>query len=142
MFVPIIGSEYPAKVSLLLDSAQRSVDILMYDWRWLEGRPGNTLQRFNLALLAAKKRGVQIRAVLNTDLLLPTLNKLGIQARVLKDKRVLHTKMLLIDERVLVIGSHNLTRNAFGTNLEASIAVILPANELRFQQFFNNLWGL
>lgn len=138
----IIGAEYPKKVAQLVDSAKRTIDILTYDWRYYIDQPGHAVQQFNTAIVRAVNRGVQVRAVLNLPDLVPQLQKVGILARNLKDRRVLHTKMILIDGHILVIGSHNLTRNAFGSNIEASLAVELPESERRFQLFFDNLYGL
>jgi len=139
---PIIGAEYPAKVIPLINAAKKNIDIVSYDWRWYKDQPGHPVQRVNIALVNAQKRGVFVRAVLNKGELVPLLNEIGIKARTLKDKRTLHTKMLIIDNKILVIGSHNITRNAFSHNVEASIAVEIPEGQTRFTEFFSNLFGL
>ena len=74
--------------------------------------------------------------------LLPLLNSLGIDARPLSDKRTLHSKLILIDEKIVIIGSHNLTRNAFAHNIETSLVVDIPEGNDRFSQLFNNLFGV
>ena len=140
--MPLIGAEFPKKVAELFDDAKKNIDILTYDCRWHLNQPGHAVQQLNIALVRAVQRGVEVRAVLNRPDLVPTLLKVGVRARVLKDRRTLHAKLILIDGKMLVIGSHNLTRNAFGSNLEASLAVELPEGERRFQDFFNNLWGV
>jgi len=138
----IIGAEYPKVLSDFFDGAKLNIDILMYDWRWYENQPAHPVQQLNIALVRAVQRGVHVRAVLNTADLLPVLEKVGVRARVLKDRRTLHSKMVLIDGKILVLGSHNLTRNAFGSNIEASLAVEIPESEGRFAQFFDNLYGI
>lgn len=142
LFTPIVGAEYPAKVIPFIDKAKRNVDIVSYDWRWYPNQPGHAVQRFNIALVNASRRGVIVRAVVNNAEILPILAKVGIQARKMKDHRTLHTKLILIDDEVAIIGSHNITRNAFGANVETSLAVGIPDGERRFSEFFSNLWGL
>jgi len=53
-----------------------------------------------------------------------------------------HAKMLLIDNRIAVVGSHNLTKMGLTKNLEISLAVTFdnPQNEL--VAYFQNLWGV
>lgn len=142
MFTPIIGSDYSKKIIDLIDAATKNIDLVLYDWRWYQNQPGHPVQKVNNALVRAYLRGVQVRAVLNRTDLLPTLNSVGIKARCLKDKRTLHCKLVIFDSSVLVIGSHNLTRNAMSHNVEASIAVDIPQEVTRFTEFFNNLYGL
>lgn len=137
----LVGGDYPKKVIPMIDAATRNIDVVVYDWRWYENDPGHPVQQFNLAMIRAVRRGVQVRAILNAPDLIPTLNALGIKARTLKDKRVLHAKLLLIDQQTLVIGSHNFTSNAFTRNLEMSIVENLDSVDNRAFTFFNNLYN-
>jgi phosphatidylserine/phosphatidylglycerophosphate/cardiolipin synthase-like enzyme len=139
--IPIIGSEYPKKVIPLIEQAKRNIDVVIYDWRWYPDQLAHPVQQLNNAIVQASKRGVLVRALVNADLNLETLKATGIRARRLKDKRTLHTKMILIDGRTLILGSHNFTRNAFGANIETSIAVELPEGVTRFAEFFENLYN-
>lgn len=140
--IPIIGSEYPKKVIPLIDAAVQNIDIVVYDWRWYPDQIAHPVQQLNAAIVRASQRGVLVRAIVNADLNLETLKSAGIKARRLKDKRTLHTKMILIDSKTLVIGSHNFTRNAFGANIETSVAVDVPEGVTRFAEFFNNLYDV
>lgn len=140
MFTPVIGADFPKVIIPLLDSAKKNIDIVVYDWRWYANQPGHKVQQFNMALVRAVQRGVKVRAVLNTAALLPVLKSVGISARVLKDKRTVHTKMIIIDNETLVMGSHNFTRNAFGSNIETSLAISVPPSERRFSDFFERLY--
>ena len=142
IFLPIVGADFPKTVIPLLNSAQRNIDIISYDWRWYANQPGHPVQQFNIALVRARQRGVMVRVVLNSKELLPLLNSLGIDARPLSDKRTLHSKLILIDEKIVIIGSHNLTRNAFAHNIETSLVVDIPEGNDRFSQLFKNLWGV
>jgi len=138
----ITGKEYPKKVIPLIDGAKTNIEIVSYDWRWYRDQVGHPVQQFNTALVRAVHRGVLVRAVLNTALLLPVLKKVGVHARILRDKRTLHTKMVIIDKKILVIGSHNLTRNAFATNLEASCIIDLDDDNNRVHEYFENLFNI
>lgn len=142
MTTPIIGAEYPKKVVELVNSATKNIDIVSYDWRWYANQPAHPVQSLNIALVNAHKRGVIIRALLNKAELVGLLNSVGIKAKTLRDKRTLHSKLLIIDNQLLVIGSHNLTRNAFSHNVETSVALELGPEDTRFAQFFENLYNI
>lgn len=141
MFTPLIGPEYGTKIIELIDAAQKNIDLVLYDWRWYANQPGHAVQQVNAALVRAVLRGVVVRAVLNSRELLPVLESVGIRARCLKDSRTLHCKLVIFDNKTLVIGSHNLTRNAFSHNIEASVALDIPEGQTRFSEFFANLYG-
>ena len=140
--IPIIGSDYPKKVIPLINAAKKNIDIVSYDWRWYADQPEHAVQQFNIALVRAMQRGVIIRAIVNNTLILETLKKVGIKARKTNEKRTIHTKMIMIDSNILIIGSHNLTRNAFGSNVETSIIVDIPQDLTRLAEFFNNLYSI
>lgn len=136
----LIGSDYPKKMIPFIDGAKKSIDIVVYDWRWYEDQLAHPVQQFNMALARASKRGVTVRAVINSKTILKTLQSIGIKAKQLSDKRTLHTKMMIIDHSTLIIGSHNFTRNAFTSNVETSIIVEIPEDVTRLHEFFNNLY--
>lgn len=138
----LVGAEYPKYVIPLIARARGKIDIVVYDWRWYANQPAHIVQRFNIALVNAVKRGVTVRAVLNKAELLPTLAKVGIKGRKMKDHRTVHSKLIVFDDTIAVIGSHNFTRNAFGANVESSVIVSIPSGERRFSTFFENLYSI
>ena len=138
----IIGTTYPDYVIPLIQQAQRQIDIVTYDWRWYADRPAHPMQRINIALMQAKKRGIRIRAVINAANQAEYLKSYGFHVRSIPPGQVLHTKLMMIDRKTAIIGSHNLTSNAMSRNIECSIAVSIPHQEHRLIQFFENLYNL
>lgn len=138
----IIGADFGKKVAPLIDEAKKNIDIVTYDWRWYPDQVSHPVQQFNMAVVRAVGRGVLVRALLNSAELLPLLTKLNIHARCMKDKRTLHAKLIIIDGHTLIIGSHNITRNAFTHNVEASVVVEIPSDNSRLAEFFENLYNI
>lgn len=137
----LVGKEFPGKVIPLIEEAKSSIDIVVFDWRWYPENPGSTVQLFNQALLRAKKRGVKVRAILNPLDTIQQLKALGIEAKKVQHKNLVHCKLMLIDGVTAVVGSHNYTASAFQFNLELSVVVNVPAGDLKIANFFNHLWG-
>lgn len=138
----IIGHEYATQVIPLIDAARQSIDIIVYDWRWYHRQPRHSVQRFNMAIARAARRGVKVRAVVNSPDILRELKSIGVEARRVRHKKLLHVKYLAIDKKLAVIGSHNYTQSGFNTNFEMSVIVKLPPGGGRCVEFFENVWGL
>ena len=138
----IIGKEYPRKVIPLIDNAKNSIKIVVFDWRWYSDDPGNPCQLFNQSIVRARKRGVEVRACVNSALIAEPLKLNGVDVRIPISKNLMHTKMIIIDENTLILGSHNFSQNAFTFNLETSIIIKDDKSIFDFVSFFNSLWGV
>lgn len=137
----IIAQRFPGIVIPLIEAAKYTIDIIVYDWRWYPSVGGSSVQQFNDSIVAAARRGVTVRALVNSDNIVFMLRQRGISARRLQSKRMLHTKMLLIDGTKLIIGSHNYTQHGFSLNEEASVFVEMSSADHEFSAYFSNLWG-
>lgn len=138
----IIGKNYPRQVIPLIDSAKNSIKIVVYDWRWYSSEPANPCQLFNSAIVRAGKRGVQVRACVNSNEIRSPLLDNGIDARIPVSKNLMHTKMIIIDDSLLIIGSHNFSQSAFTLNFETSLIIENDSEISKFVEFFNSLWSL
>ena len=138
----IIGSEFPEKVIPLIDSAKESIRIVVFDWRWYSNDPGSTVQQFNQAIVRASRRGVKVKAISNFEAVVLALIACGCVARKLTTNKLVHVKLIIIDEKICVIGSHNFTGNAFSSNYEASVFFEDVENCARLIKFFDELWLL
>ena len=140
--VPIISADFPRVVIPLIDLALFSLDILVFDWRFYRNDPANPVSEFNAAIARAVRRGVSVRCLVQNDGVVEQLTRINCWAKKLNSKRILHTKLLLIDKNKCIIGSHNYTQRAFSSNHEASIYVQLASEQNAFVDYFNNLFGL
>jgi phosphatidylserine/phosphatidylglycerophosphate/cardiolipin synthase-like enzyme len=114
-----------------VDRARSEISLSAYLFRTIEnanGYPEAVLKR----LLAAVKRGVRVDVIIERNQDADNLNRNNAETaerlkrggiRVCMDApdRVTHTKLVVIDRRYMLIGSHNLTQSALKYNREASI---------------------
>jgi len=138
----IVGKNFPIILIPLIDSAKKSIKIVVYDWRWYVNDPGNVVQLFNQAIVRAVRRGVKIQAIANNDFIIAVLNENGIIAKKLSVHGLVHAKILIIDDNFVVIGSHNYTHSAFVVNKEISVAFWDIPNIADYNSFFDSLWLL
>lgn len=137
----ILDNNYCKKAIPWINDAISDIRICAYAWRWYDESPDDTMQQFNIALVKAINRGVTVRALCERIQEGAILQQYGINVRALNTKRTLHTKAILIDERVLIVGSHNYTRRANLDNFEASIATNDFECIVQFADYFDRLWN-
>lgn len=138
MVEAIIGSQFPDVVIPLIDEARDSIKIVVFDWRWYPDQPGNPVQKFNQALVRAVRRGVKVEAITNVTAIHGILEKQGIKARKFSTASIVHAKLLILDERNVVCGSHNYTQNAFTMNQEISV-LLRECHASQYVRFYNSL---
>ena len=88
-------------------------------------------------LISAKRRGVKVTVILETsgkdewgeyvtqinEEVRDLLRKSGVQVYLDDEKTTTHAKLLVIDEEITVLGSHNWTFAAFMRNNESSVRI-------------------
>lgn len=136
----IIASKFLEKVRPLIDEAVQMIDICVFDWRWYPSDPGGTCQQFNRAIVDAIRRGVEVRAIVNSQNVADTLRQVGAQVKKFQSAHLLHAKLMIIDDKIVVTGSHNYTQSAFSANYELSVILRDVVNIGDYSQFFHNLW--
>lgn len=137
---------FPALLERLA-AAQHSIDLAMYVFLvkdYAENRPNQIVE----ALLAAKRRGVAVRVVMEhsaKDAGINDSNRAAVSALKSGGVRVLfdppdttsHMKMAVIDGRYNFIGSHNLTQSALQYNHELSVLIDDPALARELRQYID-----
>lgn len=137
----IFGSDFNSIVLPLLSNAKEEILLVIFDWRFESLEAKTAIQLFNRAIIDASQRGVIVRAVVNHRGVAQRLLNLGIKAKVLESQRLLHTKMLLIDGKKVIVGSHNYSQSAFTSNYELSVFFDFFENVDELITYFNNLWS-
>jgi phosphatidylserine/phosphatidylglycerophosphate/cardiolipin synthase-like enzyme len=140
--LPIFSSDFPKVVIPLIENAVNTIEIVVFDWRFYNRAKINTVSLFNEAIFRAVERGVKVRCLVQNQRVVDRLKQAGCEARSIHTKRILHTKLLIIDKTRIILGSHNYTQSAFDSNYEASIFIVLKDEKNALVQYFNNLWGL
>ncbi len=131
---PVLGSDYPKVVTPLIQSAGHKIDVMMYEWKWYTHENAGGVEHFNLAFQAAARRGAKIRVLLNIESMGHAITKInqrteqylrmaGIEVKFGQIGVATHAKMIIIDDRIMVLGSHNISKGSFSRNQEASIVV-------------------
>jgi phosphatidylserine/phosphatidylglycerophosphate/cardiolipin synthase-like enzyme len=145
---PTFGSDFLASVLPLIEQAHISIDICAYNWAFKDWERCNQITIFTKAVMAAKKRGVIVRAVLNAESAthyitrtnsrtIQKITSVGIEAKLTRTTPITHCKLIIIDNEYTIIGSHNLTARSITSNDETS--AIIKSKELAavYKNYFN-----
>jgi competence ComEA-like helix-hairpin-helix protein len=129
----LADGEYYETLVDLIDNAHQSIHVAMFLFKISDApdnRPATVLDR----LVAARRRGVEVEVQLEDSgyeeeinsenrRVANILTKNDIQVAFDSPQTTTHVKMVVIDQRYLMVGSHNLTHAALANNHEFSLLV-------------------
>lgn len=136
----LIGRDFSRQVIPLIKNAKKSIKIMVYEWRWYPNEIGSKIQAFNQEILQANKRGVEVKAVVHKALIAEILRREKIKVRKIESSKVLHTKLMIIDDSIIILGSHNYTMNAFNINYEVSVILHDLETVKELKEYFKNFF--
>lgn len=136
----LINGRYTQKVLHLIALAKTSIDVIMFEWRWYKNDTTSDISLINQALLQAQRRGVKVRAILNSAVQMQQLKAIGFDIRTNDKGTVMHSKAIVFDRSTIVIGSHNLTNNAMRNNIESSVVINNDFIAQQFSAYFESIW--
>lgn len=138
---PIIGNEFSPKVIPLIDNARESIKIIVFDWRNYKTDLGSSVFRLNQSLISSARRGVDVRVIISAKNSESKWLKEFFKVKEVYTKKLIHSKMIIIDDEILILGSHNLTYSGLELNQELSVIISGKVEIFRFVDFFNKLYG-
>jgi len=150
--IPIVNDNYFNITFNAISNADSSIDIILYEFKWYDSN--NSVVKMRNALINAVNRNVSIRIILDqanyrdaeTELSKENrkmgnyLKANGVQVKYDPLKQTTHNKMLIIDDAVTILGSHNWGYSAFTRNNEASVMIKDRKIAGYYEIYFENLW--
>ncbi len=145
----IVGHQYPEIVTKLIERANESVYVMMFAMKYYP-MERNDVDKAIEALCTAAKRGVSVRVLVDYVTAeeyrstITYLERCGVEVKVWRECGSLwklHAKVVIVDGKYVVVGSHNWTYSAFNHNIEVSIEVESPSVAAKLVKLFNELWS-
>ena len=144
----LVNQDFLPQVTALISMAQQSIDIATFKAEITSKPRGRSLRLFFDKLFEKRANGVEIRFLINwhnerrvvplTNLaVIHELKKHKIEVRKLPANRCCHAKILLVDKKRAVIGSHNLSVRSCHNNFEVSFLVFDPISIDRLSSVFD-----
>jgi len=148
---PLIGRDFFVNMYSMLSKAEKSVLFTCFQSSSSAKKETSKTGRLLKQIRLCHERGLHVRAVVNypragnkmaasNNDFINFLHDSGILYRLGRPDDTVHAKFFVIDNRILVVGSHNLTNAGLWDNYEASLAVESESAALTYISYFNYLW--
>lgn len=145
------GSEYYKSVPDIIKSANKSVKVAMFHIAYPKtDHPTKTLLD---QLIEAQKKGVEVKVVLDKDRehdpykskvinqnAKEYLKKNGVECKFDKEDILLHSKYIIVDDKYIVIGSHNWSAGSYFQFDDLSFVICSPEISVQLSERFDKLW--
>ncbi len=143
--------EYYQKLLDLLSSAQEEILVSIFLFK-THGYPNSYPDTILRELIAAVNRGVSVAVVMETDMETQSLTsdsnkdtairlrKGGVRVFFDSPQTKTHTKLIVVDRRYILTGSHNLTSSALKYNREMSILIESPILANKAREYIMSLY--
>ena len=138
---PVVNRDYLPAVLDLINGATNSIEFLQ-----LEMHDDRAVQAIEAALAAAVKRGVRVRGMLDDGVdfnaaAVERLLALGAEAKLDTPVKMTHSKLVIVDGRVVLLGSTNWTGNSMGNNNETNVRLDDPVLASYFTRYVAAVWA-
>lgn len=150
---PLLGKAYYPEVLDLIGNAQSSIYLVMYGIQLRDRDEKDLVHNLLRELIEADRRGARVMVILQTgpdddwgeyvtEINRETkrlLRSEGVRVYLDDERTTLHSKLLVVDEEITVLGSHNWTFAAFMRNNESSVKITSPAVARRYIRYFHSI---
>ncbi len=149
---PLLNEQYYPALMSKINSAESSIDIVLYEFKWYN--TNNSVVKLRDALIDSNKRGVRVRLLLDqskwygqlTDLSYENkqtgefLANHGIFVKFDSETKTTHDKLVIVDNETVLLGSHNWGSSALTKNNEASVMIQDEEISAYYLNYFEYLW--
>jgi len=149
----LIDRRYMQRVPGLIEGAQDCVRVAMFQMM-LKGKTAKGSSReLGIKLAAKALEGKDVRvlinvcpggsriAAINRDAA-EWLRERKVSVRCLGPSRVCHAKLVVVDEELAVVGSHNWGVSALMRNFEVSVVIRDTGEVSKIVEYFDTLWAV
>jgi phosphatidylserine/phosphatidylglycerophosphate/cardiolipin synthase-like enzyme len=142
----ITDRDYYPKVSELLAEADESIHIVMFSFSY-QSNPqyaDSNVNKLVAQLVAAKNKGIDVQVIMDDwyDHNMKSAKHLesnNIPVKILRIDGATHDKLIIIDGKVVVVGSTNWSHYAIDKNHEANVAIRDERIAQEFEEYFSTL---
>ena len=145
--IPVSDRGYYPAVHEAITNAKKSIHITAFELLYYDNYKESLENQIITDLIAAQKRGVDVRIVLDeysdTN---PSTNayeyvkRNGVKIKYDSNKTTTHSKLIVIDGKVVILGSTNFSYYALEKNNEVDVIISSEKTAEYFERYFQRLW--
>lgn len=142
--------DYFSIAQKIIGAAEKNIHMIMYQIMWYN-RENSVMRLVNL-LGEKAKNGIDVKIILeysyysesindNNTKIKNYLERCGAKIKFDSPKITTHCKLIIVDGKIVIIGSTNWSESAFERNHECAIAICDKNLAEKYEIYFNNIWN-
>jgi len=147
---PLPGNTYLPMLRKIVGGAKTSVDVIQYQWNFYPYERTLPLQQFNQDVMNMIRRGVKFRILLNVENITHKITRInqqteknfksvGATVKYGPSNIITHSKLFIVDDNYVILGSHNLSKKSVSQNDETSILINSREAVKEYRRYFELL---
>ena len=142
--IPVTDRGYHKEALKIIRGAEESIHIASFELKYYEKYPDSSMNEIIMELVKAYERGVDVQIVVDEysseNNAYHILDEYGIPWRFDGKSVTTHSKLIIIDGRIVLLGSTNLSYYGLEKNNEANILVMDEKTGKYYEEYFQELW--
>lgn len=142
--IPLTDREYFRTVLKLVNSANFSVHVIVYDVNYYPDYPESPSNILLSALEEAVNRGIDVKVITDETPtekpVLTILEEKGVEIKFDSKDITTHAKLIIIDSKIVIIGSTNWSYYSIDKNHEANVLINSASLAREFEGYFESIW--
>ena len=143
--IPITDRMYFTQVHDILKNSKKSIHMIVFEIKYYPTYQDSLENILVRDLIEAKKRGVDVKILVDGSFkensALDYLKKNGIDIRYDAENVTTHAKIIIVDNKIVIIGSTNWSYYSLEKNYEANVVLISELIADYFDRYFQRLWN-
>jgi len=144
--IPLPKGAYFPEVHRILQNSQKSIHMSLFELKYYKSFSTSKSNIIVQDLIEAHKRGVDVQIIVDDfsteNNALQLLKDEGIAVKLDPANVTTHTKLIIVDGEIVVLGSTNLSFYGLEKNNEVDVILISPEAAESYERYFQQLWQL
>ena len=140
----VTDRDYFPLASQAIASSEDSIRMIIYNMNYYVSYPDSSVNLLIGALGDAAARGVDVRVIVDGNAtekpVLSILKESGVNIKFDSKDTTTHAKLIIIDSKIVIIGSTNWSYYSVEKNHEANVVINSPELAQQFEAYFNGIW--
>jgi phosphatidylserine/phosphatidylglycerophosphate/cardiolipin synthase-like enzyme len=141
---PVTDRGYFDEAHKILSEAKTSIHIVSFEMKYYKNQPNSKENILVRDLIYAKERGLDVKIVQDEfseqDNAYDMLKGKGLNIRYDTNETTTHAKLIIVDGKIVLIGSTNLSYFALERNNEANVLIKDEKTAQTLEKYFQNIW--
>lgn len=143
--IPLSDKGYFPEVHKILQDAKNSIHMAMFELKYYETYSNSSANILVRDLIEARKRGVDVKIIIDQfseeNNAFNLLKEQGIEIKMDSENITTHAKLIIVDGRVVILGSTNLSYFGLEKNNEVDVVLVSKQTAEYYEKYFWNLWN-